>query len=130
MPQRVVAVQAVGSGDAGAVHQRIHPGKTGEGGVRGGGVGDVAEGEPMADDGGVARQDQHVPTLGREAVRDGETNAARAAGDDGLPHWAVPPPSTGSTTPVMKDAASEVRKATALAISEGLAKRPRGTEDL
>ena len=73
---------------------------------------------------------RHLPTLRRQAVGDGAADPAGAAGDDSLFHCAVPPPSTGRITPVMKEAASEARKATAAAISDGSAKRPSGTPAL
>ena len=41
-------------------------------------------------------------------------------------HWAILPPSTGSITPVMKEALSEARYSTASAISWGRPLRPRG----
>ena len=75
-------------------------------------------------------QGEDVPALGCQAVGDGSADAACASGDDGVFHCAVPPPSTGRITPVMNEAASEARKATAAAISDGAAKRPSGTPDL
>ncbi len=131
MPQRIVTVQAVGAGDPGTVYQRIDLVQAGEHGLHGGRVGDVAGDEAMrrvCRRGGQATSTSQ--SSARQAVRDGSADAPGASGNDRLFHCAVPPPSTGSMTPVMKDAASEARNATAAAISDGSAKRPSGTPDL
>ena len=76
-----------------------------------------------------AGADMHPAALVQKGLRGGQADALAAAGNqyDTIRHWAVPPPSTGITAPVMNEAASEARKETARAISIGLASRPKGT---
>jgi hypothetical protein len=54
-----------------------------------------------------------------------ESNLSRN-GAEGLAHQQVKPPSTGTTAPVMRLAASEARNTTALATSWACPKRPMG----
>jgi hypothetical protein len=137
VPERIiVALERVGACDPGTVHQRIELSQASEHRTHGGGVSDVARQETVrAISRRSPRQHQNIPAVGRQPIRHGPTDPARAAGDHSLPgshlvHCAVPPPSTGNTTPVMNEAASEARNATTDAISAGAAKRPSGTPDL
>ena len=126
------AVQPVRPGDAGAIHQRIDPGqarKTRRDRLR-------RRRRRRRRSGADWRQPVCEPAISTSsppppAGRQRPRQCPRVPPvTTACLHCAVPPPSTGRITPVMNDAASDARNATAAAISRGSAKRPSGTPAL
>ena len=125
-------VEVVRPGEPRVVHQHVEARQVREERPNPGCIGHVEWREPHAGDiearTSASRRRDDLKAVLRQAGGYRSADPARAPRDHGEPrHAAVVPPSTGSTTPVMNEAASDARNAMAAAISAGEANRPSGT---